>query len=157
MTMKEQYYRLLGWGCLAITVVIAGGWCLNHSGLVGVLIRISVKLIDVELVQISCLITILLIVFPGYVMKRYLDGLAWNLHLKSLPPPDIRESAKRSKYVKIDDARPAPPKVVQVSELPKEQNEFIATCPACGHFFPATKDSNELRCPNCGESIPLTT
>ncbi len=155
--MKEQHYRLIGWGCLAITVLITGGWCLNHSGLVGFLMHISLKLFDIELIQISCLITILLIVFPGYLIKRYFDGLAWDLHLKSLPPPDIRESARRSKYIKTDDVPPAPPKPVQLSELPSEQKEFIATCTACGHFFPATKELKDLRCPNCGETLPLTT
>jgi len=147
----------MGWGCLVITIAIAGGWCLNHSGLVGLLMRASLKLVDTELVQISCLIAILLIVFPGYVMKRYFDGIAWDMHLKSIPPPDVRESAKRSKYVKIDGTPPAELKPVQVSDLPKEQKEFIATCTACGHLFPATRDSKDLRCPNCGESIPSTT
>ncbi len=154
--MKEQHYRLIGWGFLVLSLLIAGQWCFNQTGLAGLLMRTSQRLLDTELRQISFLITFAIVVFPGYVIKRYFDSLAWNAHLESLPPPDIHESARRSKYVKTDGLPPVPPKPVQLSDLPKEQMEFIATCPACGHFFPATKDSKDLRCPNCGESLPLT-
>jgi len=155
--MKDQNYRLFGWGCLALSIVVAGGWCVNHSGLPGMLMRASNKAFGTELIQVSCLITFAVIVLPGYVIKRYFDELAWDAHLKSLPPPDIRESAKRSKYVKTDHVPPTPPKPVQVSDLPEGQKEFIATCTACGHFFSAIKDTKALQCPNCGESIPITT
>src|SRR5207249_8857542 len=107
--------------------------------------------------QPSCLATFFVVIFPGYIIKRYCDERAWNLHLSALPPPDVRESAKKSKYINLDDAAPPPPpQPVQVSSIPESQAEFIATCGACGHLFSARKDIKSLQCPNCGENIPLS-
>jgi len=110
------------------------------------------------MVQVSWLITLLVIALPGYMVKRYFDNLAWNEHLKNAPRPNIYESAKKSKYIKLDGAVAAqPPKAVELSALPKDQEEFIATCVHCGHFFSAKKSNIALKCPQCGEAIQLDT
>jgi hypothetical protein len=153
--MKEQEYTLIGWLLFAITIVVAFVWCINESGLAGFLIRNGQKLLHVRLVQISWLITFVVICLPGFVIKRYFDGLAWNAHLRALPQPDIRESAKKSKYINLESAPPPAPKPVEIHELPKDQEEFIATCSACGHYFSARKTSDALKCPHCGEVISI--
>jgi hypothetical protein len=153
--MKEKEYQLVGWAIFLVTVIIALSWCLNESGLTGWLIRASEKLIEVRLVQISWLITIILICLPGYMAKRYFDNLAWNEHIKHMPRPNIHESAKRSKYIQVDS--PPPSKPVELGSLPKNLEEFILTCVHCGHFFSAKKSEEELKCPQCGESIQLET
>jgi hypothetical protein len=109
----------------------------------------------VKLIQISWLITIIVVCLPGLILKRYFEGLAWKEHVRNIPAPDIRESAKRSKYVKTDNVPVAPPKAVELSSIPEQQEEFIATCVACGHFFSAKKSGAEITCPQCGEVIPL--
>ena len=152
---KEQHYQIFGWAFFLTSILIALIWCLNGTGLTGLLIRASQRYLNVRLVQLSWLITIIVICFPGFILKRYFEGLAWKEHVTNMPAPDIRESAKRSKYVKLDDIPAAPPKPVEVSELPKDQEEFIATCIACGHFFSAKKTGAEITCPQCGEIIRL--
>jgi hypothetical protein len=154
--MKEKEYQIIGWAIFGVTLIVAFSWCFNESGLTGWLIATGEKLIQIRMVQISWLITLLVIGLPGYVVKRYFDNLAWNEHLKSYPAPNIHESAKKSKYIKLDAAvatQPARP--VELSSLPKEQEEFIATCVHCGHFFSAKKSSIALKCPQCGETIQL--
>ena len=152
---KEQQYQAIGWGIFGITIVIATMWCLHESGLAGYLIRTGERLLEIKLVQISWLITFLVLCLPGYIVKRYCDGLAWKEHLSAMPAPNVRESAKRSKYIKVDNIPPPAPTPVEVSSLPKGQEEFIATCVACGHFFSAKKLGSEIKCPQCGETIPL--
>ena len=155
--MKENEYRIIGWAIFLLTATIAFVWCLNQTGLAGWLIRTSQRLLQVQLIQISWLITALVLCLPGYMIKRYFDNLAWNEHLRRMPKPDLRDSAKRSKYVQLDAASAAAPapKPVELSSIPKDQEEFIATCAACGHFFSAKKTVNDLKCPQCGESIQL--
>ena len=155
--MTEKEFRLVGWAVFLLTVVIALGWCINETGLTGWLIRTSYKLLDVRLVQISWLITGIVVCLPGYIAKRYFDNLAWNEHLKAMPKPDIRESAKRSKYVQVDASVPVTAKPFEVSSIARDQEEFIATCVACGHFFSAKKSESTLNCPQCGEPIHLET
>jgi hypothetical protein len=152
---KEQHYRAFGWAFFCISIAIALVWCLNESGLTGLLIRLSQHYLDIKLVQISWLITFVVVCVPGLILKRYFEGLAWKEHLKNMPAPDIHESAKRSKYIKLDAAPVAPPKPVEISAIPQHQEEFIATCVACGHFFSAKKSGGEITCPQCGEIIPL--
>jgi hypothetical protein len=152
---KEQHYRVFGWGILGAAIAISLTWCLNETGLTGFILRTGERLLEVKLLQISWLVTIVSLCLPGYIIKRYFDGLAWSEHLRSMPPPDIRESAKRSKYIKLEDVPPVAPRPVELSSLPKEQEEFIATCVACGHFFSARKSGGEIKCPQCGEAIPL--
>jgi hypothetical protein len=85
-----------------------------------------------------------------------MDALAWNAHVEKLPPPDIQESARKSKYIQVDPALSAPvPKAVNTASLPEELNEFIATCTACGHLFPARRESKTRECPNCGETLNI--
>jgi hypothetical protein len=152
---KEQHYQAFGWGIFLTTALIAAIWCLNESGLTGYLIRTGERLLHVRLVQISWLITIVVLCLPGYIIKRYFDGLAWKERLRAMPAPNIRESAKRSKYIKLDGVPPPAPTPVEVNALPKGQEEFIATCVACGHFFSARKTGTEIKCPQCGEIIPI--
>jgi hypothetical protein len=156
--MKEKQYQIIGWGIFGLTLIVAIAWCYNESGLTGWLIATGEKLIQVRMVQISWLITLLVTALPGYIVKRYFDNLAWNEHLKNAPRPNIHESAKKSKYVKLDASpAPQPLRPVEVSSLPKDQEEFIATCVHCGHFFSAKKSNVSLACPQCGEAIQLDT
>lgn len=153
--MKEQEYQFIGWGIFGITMLIAFVWCMNETGLTGVLLRTGQKLFDARLLQISWLITVLVVCLPGFIAKRYFDGLAWNARMKQAPKPNIHESAKKSKYISVDQAPPQAPKPVEISSLPKHQEEFIATCVSCGHFFSAKKTNADLKCPQCGETIPI--
>jgi len=153
--LKAQQYQIIGWACLVFTAAVALHWCLNETGLAGWLIQTGEKLLEVRLVQISWLITFGALCVPGYLAKRYFDEKAWNEQLNSMPAPDIHASAKRSKYIKVDTAPPPAPKTVELSSLPRGQEEFIATCGACGHFFPAKAGNSPLKCPQCGEPIPI--
>jgi len=154
--MSEGQYRFLGWGCLILTIALALAWCLTESSLTGKIMQAIQNVVNVRLKQFSCLVTFAILVIPGYFAKRYFEELAWNVHLNALPPPDVRESAKKSKYINLDELPPPPPpQPVQLSSLPQNQAEFIATCGACGHLFSARKDIQNLQCPNCGENIPL--
>jgi hypothetical protein len=153
--MNEQQYRILGWAIFAISVALALYWCLNEKGLTGWLINISKETAGQRLTLISWAITALVVVLPGYILKNYFMAMAWNAHVDALPPPDRRESARRSKYVKDDVVAPlAPSKPVVLANLPSDQKEFIATCHACGNLFPAERNKPELKCPQCGEKIP---
>ena len=152
---KEQHYLAMGWAILGSAIFVSLVWCLNGTGLTGYLIRTGERFLDVKLVQMSWLLTILVLCLPGYIIKRYFDGLAWKEHLKSMPAPDIRDSARRSKYIKLEDVPMEAPKPVQLSSLPKGQEEFIATCVACGHFFSAQRTGEAVKCPQCGEPILL--
>ena len=154
--MNEQHYRILGWGIFVGSIALALYWCLNEKGLTGWLINVSKEAAGQKLGLISWILTILIVVLPGYILKNYFMAMAWNAHVDALPPPDPRESAKRSKYVKDDVIAPlAPSKPVQLSNLPSNQKEFIATCHACGNLFPAQRNAGELKCPQCGEKIPI--
>ena len=154
--MSEQQYKGIGWVIFVLTLVLAAYWCMNQSGPAGFLIDLTEKATGHQLVQISWLITFALIGIPGWVIKSYFEGLAWNEHLKKLPPPDARESARRSRYVQPGaDVPPVPPKPVKLDNVPKGQQEFIATCPSCGNFFSAKKTIGPLKCPSCGEVVPV--
>ena len=155
--MKAEYLRAVGWLCLGITVIIAYSWSSNESGFAGWFIGTSEKLFGVRLVQIGWLLTFILLCLPGYIAKRYFDALAWNKHFESMPKPDIRDSAKRSKYVKVDEVTVRAATPVTLADVPKDQQEFIATCAGCGHLFPAKRvtSSVAIKCPNCGESVKL--
>ena len=155
--MKEQHYRIIGWGLFLISVIVALSWCMNHTGLTGFFIGFSQQIVHTQLIQISWLLTIAVVCIPGWYLKNYFEAKAWEQHVHDMPPPDIRESAKRSKYVRVDNLPPPPPKPVQLTNLPEGQQEFVATCAACGHLFSAKRDQKDLKCPNCGEGVPLAT
>jgi hypothetical protein len=154
--MESKNYQLLGWTIFLSTVLLALYWCSNQSGPAGWLMSLTERLFDTRLVQISWGLTLIIVGLPGYLVKKYLDQKAWDNHLSNLPPPNIHESAKRSKYIKLDGAAAAAPAAAPVkeSDLPQNQEEYIATCGACGHLFPARKDGKEKRCPSCGEVMP---
>ena len=153
--MREQYYRAIGWLCLLSTVGIALSWCWRESGLAGWIMNTSEQYLHTRLVQISWLLTFLILCVPGYLAKGYFDGLAWSEHLRALPPPDPREAARRSKYIQLESALPPPPQPLSMANIPEGQQEFIATCTACGNLFSAKKDSTTLKCPTCGETVSL--
>jgi hypothetical protein len=44
---------------------------------------------------------------------------------------------------------------VKLDEVAKGQEEFIATCPACGNFFSAKKGGGPIKCASCGEPVPI--
>jgi hypothetical protein len=154
--MDSKNYQHLGWVIFLATILLALYWCLNQSGPAGWLMSLSERLFDARLVQISWGLTLLIVGLPGYLVKNYLEQKGWEEHLKSLPPPNIHESAKRSKYIKIEGAAAAAPQAAPVreKELPVGQEEYIATCGACGNLFPAKKDGKEKKCPSCGELMP---
>ena len=154
--MKEQHYRIIGKICFIGFIAVGLYWCLNNKGLAGWLIQISENITGQRLGLISWILTLLILGIPGYMLKNYFEALAWNAHVESLPPPDRRDSAKRSKYVKAEDAPLAPSKPVLLTNVPKGQQEFIATCPACEKLFPAQRDQADLKCPQCGEKIPTS-
>jgi len=153
--MKETNYRIIGYGCLLASIALSVFWCFKETGLTAKLLQLGHSLLGVKLKQISCVITFIVTILPGYIVKRYCDQLAWDAHVNAMPPPDVYESAKKSKYINLDAVAPAPPKPIEVSAIPQDQAEFIATCGACGHLFPAKREGKSLRCPNCGENIPL--
>ena len=154
--MKEEHYQLIGWGCLLFTLAISFAWCMNESALPGLFMDTSERFLKMRMKQFSWLLTFLIIGLPGLMAKRYFDGLAWDAHLKTLPPPDVRESARRSKYIRLEEVPTAAPAVVKLNNISKDQEEFIATCPSCRNFFPAKKGSGEMKCPNCGEVLPAS-
>jgi len=154
--MTQGQYKFIGSACLIAAAALAFYWSYTHTGLAAFFLDLSKSLFDTELVQFSWVFTFLILCVPGYYLKRYFDNKAWDLHVASLPPPDKRDSAKRSKYVQMDAAMPpAPPKPVEMNALPQGQAEFIATCPGCGHLFSARRDIKDLRCPACGDPIPV--
>lgn len=153
--MNENGYRIVGWAIFGFTIIVALNWCLNGTGLAGWILHLGEDLFQIHLGQTAWVVTIAVLCFPGYLAKRYFDQQAWNAHVDSLPPPDVRTSAMKSKYVQLDAAQlSAPPKPVEIKDLPPEQMEFIATCAACGHLFSARRDEKDLKCPNCGENLP---
>ncbi|HSE43030.1 MAG TPA: hypothetical protein VLH08_19880 [Acidobacteriota bacterium] len=153
--MQEQQYKIVGWSIFGASIALAAYWCLNEKGLTGWLIDLSKETAGQRLTLISWIVTILVVVLPGYILKNYFMAMAWNAHVDSLPPPDRSESARRSKYIKDDVVAPlAPANPVRLTNLPPGQQEFIATCPACGNLFPAKKNTPDLKCPQCGEQVP---
>jgi hypothetical protein len=153
--MNEQHYRIIGWGIFFLSIALALYWCLNEKGLTGWLINVSKETAGQKLTLISWIITGLVVVLPGYILKNYFMAMAWNAHIDALPPPDRTESARRSRYMKNDVVAPlAPSKPVVLTNLPSDQKEFIATCHGCGNLFPAQRNTPELKCPQCGEKIP---
>jgi len=154
--MSEGQYRILGWFFLVGSIALSLLWCIKQSGPAGWMMSMSEKYLSVRLVQFSCLFTFVLFVLPAYILKRYMDALAWNAHVEKLPPPDVQESARRSKYIQVDPAAaPVVPKPVNTAALPKDQEEFIATCTACGNLFSARRETKRTQCPNCGEILKL--
>jgi len=154
--MKEDGYRYLGWSVLIATILVALMWCIDGTGLALTYTKLIEKVTKQHLSQMGCLLSFVTLCLPGYIAKQYCERLAWQAHLDTLPPPDIHEAAKKSKYIQVKNAPPPAPKPVETSSLPKGQEEFIATCSACGHLFPAKRSTKELKCPNCGEIIPTT-
>ncbi len=152
--MNEQHYKVIGWSIFIASIALALYWCLNENGLTGWFIRVGEQAAGQRLGLISWILTILIVVLPGYILKNYLLAMAWNAHVDSLPPPDPIQSARRSKYVKDDVVAPlAPANPVRIESLPPNQKEFIATCPACGNLFPAQRSTKEIKCPQCGEKV----
>ena len=158
--MKEAHYRIIGWSCFIGFLLVALFWILNNNGLAGWFGNLFEKIIGARLGTISAVLTALIVGFPGYLLKNYFEGLAWNAHMEELPPPDPLESAKRSKYIKAEAgssiAPLAPAKPVILTNVPQTQQEFIATCPSCGKLFPAKRDPAEIKCPQCGETVPTS-
>lgn len=152
--MSEQQYKAIGWILFILTILIASYQCLNQAGIAGFLMDISERATGHRLTQLAWLLTFAAICFPGWMLRNYFEGLAWNAHVKNLPPPDIRESSRKSKYVKAPDVPPAP-KPVKLDNVAKGQEEFIATCPACGNFFSAKRTIGPTKCPACGEVVPV--
>ncbi len=160
--MKEGSYRFIGWLIFICSLALAAYWCATRGGPMQYLLQFSEKVFKTDLIQISWILTFLLIAGPGYLIRNFFEGLAWNAHVRDLPPPDIQESARRSKYIKAEDvaaaAAAAPArKAVKLENLPEGQEEFVASCPACGQFFSATRGAKDLKCPHCGEAVPLET
>ena len=154
--MKEQEYTFIGWGILVMSAIVALWWCISEKGLTGWFIAKGLELLNVRLNQISCLLTLGTVCLPAYIIKKYFDALGWKKHVSDLPAPDVYASAKKSKYVQRDQALPPQqPRPIEVTNLPKGQEEFIATCPSCGNFFPAQANAVDLKCPTCGEAVPL--
>lgn len=158
--MKEQHYRLTGWICFIAFLLLAFYWILNNNGLAGWLSNLFQSIIGARLGTISAVLTVIIVGLPGYMIKNYFEGLAWNAHVEALPPPDRQESAKRSKYVKAEAgssfAPLAPAKPIILTNVSQTPKEFVATCPACGKLFPAKSDQAEIKCPQCGEIVPTT-
>lgn len=152
--MKASQYRFIGWGIFIICLLLALHWCLSQTGPAGFLMERSEAATGKRLVQISWVITFVLVGLPGYLVKNHFEEKAWDAHVKTLPTPSRSESARRSKYIQADSASLAPPKAVPISEIPKGQQEYIATCPACGNFFSARADDQNPKCPTCGETLP---
>jgi hypothetical protein len=153
--MKENHLRLTGGVLFGLTILLALFWCLNQSGLTGWFIRLTERFSGERLVFISRVITILAVCFPGYLVRNYFNGLAWNEHVRNQKPPDRAESARRSRYV---EAQQAPKKAaVQLANLPSTQEEYIINCAGCGHYFSSSKADPALKCPSCGEPIQNTT
>lgn len=158
--MKEQHYRIIGWSFFIAFILLALYWILNNSGLARWLGNLFESIIGARLGTISAVLTVIIVGFPGYILKNYFEGLAWNAHVEALPPPDRSESAKRSKYVKADVGSSigslAPAKPIILTNVAPTQQEFVATCTACGKLFPAKRDQTELKCPQCGETVPTS-
>lgn len=158
--MKEQHYRIIGWSCFIVFILVGLYWVLNGNGLAGWLGNLFQSIIGARLGTISAVLTLVIIGLPGYILKNYFEGLAWNAHVAAMPPPDRIESAKRSKYVKAEAgssiAPLAPAKPIILANVAQTQQEFIATCPSCGKLFPAKKDQQEIKCPQCGETVPTS-
>ena len=153
--MNEQTYRALGWGIFLATVGLTLYWCLNQSGLAGFVMDKFESATGHSMNQLAWIITAAVLCIPGWMAKNYFEGLAWNAHVEALPPPDIRASARKSKYVDTSNLAAAAPKAVKLDEVAKGQEEFIATCPSCGNFFSAKKDTGPINCTSCGEPIPF--
>jgi hypothetical protein len=160
LTLKEQHYRILGWFCFIAFILVALSWILSDSGLARLLGNFFQNIIGARLWTISAVLTVIIVGLPGYMLKNYFEGLAWNARVEALPPPDRQESAKRSKYVKAEAGSSitslAPAKPIILTNVAPTQQEFIATCTACGKLFPAKRDQKEIKCPQCGETVPTS-
>jgi hypothetical protein len=158
--MKEQHYRLTGWIFFIAFILFALYMILNSIGLPRWLGNLFESIIGARLGTISAVLTVIIVGLPGYMIKNYFEGLAWNAHVEALPPPDRMESAKRSKYVKAEAgssfAPLAPAKPIILTNVSQTPKEFVATCPACGKLFPAKSDQAEIICPQCGEKVPTS-
>jgi hypothetical protein len=158
--LKEQHYRIIGWSCFIAFLLLALYWILNNNGLAGWLTHLFQNMIGARLGTISAVLTVIVVGLPGYMLKNYFEGLAWNARVETMPPPDRQESAKRSKYVKAEAgssfAPLAPAKPILLTNVSPTQQEFVATCPACGKLFPAKRDQAEIKCPQCGEPVPTS-
>ena len=157
--MKEQHCRIIGWSCFIGFILVGLYWVLNNNGLAGWFGNLFERIIGARLGTISAILTVVIVGFPGYLLRNYFEGLAWNAHIETLPPPDPMESAKRSKYVKAEAgssfAPLAPAKPILLTNVAQTQQEFVATCPACGKLFPAKREA-EIKCPQCGETVPTS-
>lgn len=152
--MKPAHYRLLGWACLLIPAAFAFHSCINETAIAGWMFRNSERLLGTRLTQISWLLTFALLCLPGYLAKRFFDDLAWNATVNSMPPPDPHESARRSKYVKVNPVlTPVAAPAIDVKKAQAAGQEFIATCKSCGQLFPVTAQNASPACPTCGEPL----
>jgi hypothetical protein len=153
--VSEQQYKAIGWGLLVLTAGVAVYMCANQNGIAGFLMNLTEQATGHRLTQLAWLITFAVCCIPGWMVKNYFEGLAWNAHVANLPPPDPIQAARRSKYVKAPEGPAPAPKPIQISNVAKEQKEFVATCPGCGNFFSAKKQIGPTRCPSCGEVVPV--
>lgn len=154
--MKEEHYKYVGWGVVIFAALLCLNWSFSRTGPTAIFISLAKQFTGVELVQPAWILTFAVICYPAWLFKNYMEALAWQEHVRNMPKADARESAKKSKYVKTDHLPPAPPKPVQLSNIPEGQEEFVVTCGQCGQFFSAKKGVKDLKCPNCGEAVPVT-
>lgn len=151
--MNEGQYRTTGWMVFLAFLGIAFYMCWTHTLLMGFFLNLSMSLTGNELIQISWLLTFVAIGLPGYMIRNSFEQKAWQAHLDAMPKADPRESARRSKYIEVPAT--AAPKAVDLSSLPQAQEEFILTCPVCGNLFSAKRGETSVKCPSCGEAVPL--
>lgn len=155
--MTEQQNKIVGNVIFALCLLVALYWCVTSSGLFVFFLDLGAQLTGTNLIQISWLLCFVVLGIPGLMAKRYFEAKAWEAHLAALPKANARESAKRSKYVKTDNLPPQPQVAVDLTSLPEGQEEFIATCSSCEHLFSAKKGVKDLKCPSCGEPIPVNS
>lgn len=153
--MTEGQYRGAGWTIFIVFLLIPLYMCLTHTYLMRFFLNWTASLTDNELVQISWLLTFAVFGVPGYMIKNVFEQKAWDAHVAAMPKPDPRDSAKRSKYVSLENVAPSAPKPVDISSLPEGQEEFVVTCGACGHLFSAKRGQKNLKCPSCDEPVPV--
>lgn len=153
--MNEGQYRTTGWVIFLCFLAVAFYMCWTHTMIMAFFLDLSMRLTDNELVQVSWLLTFAVLGLPGYMIKNSFEHKAWDAHVAAMPKANVRESLKKSKYVSSDNISAAPIQAVDLSSLPEGQEEFIVTCQSCGHLFSAKKDQKDLKCPSCGEPVPV--
>ena len=88
--MNEQHYKVIGWSIFIASIALALYWCLNENGLTGWFIRVGEQAAGQRLGLISWILTILIVVLPGYILKNYLigNGLECPCGFATTPRPD---------------------------------------------------------------------